>query len=258
MYYRYRWLWVITMSLIVMGAGYFFDLQKKIIHIDELQQTKKEWVEKGMVKPSSRVIHPHDLPLRMTEKNEVIDISNWVQLAHVCGVDIHSVKSMQGKIIHFVVQGTIDQLYAFISMLEKQNRIQMRQLSCKILNEDQLLIETDILLPVRTISFLSFATPFPELSLRHNPFCTTRIIKKVPHDLSSQLQDIPLRSLTMVGYLRQGQHVQALLLLPNHTLIAISPGVMLGKERGVASAIQSDGVDVQWQHRHRFKIKSLR
>lgn len=254
MQYKYRWLYALVLSLVTIGLGFFYDLEKKWLRLAELKQSEQEIIkklnDKTPFKQHKNNIHFVSLP--PLKANEFTTVSNIVKLAHSSDLSIQAIKSVKSVSAHLtlqlVVEGYFAQISAFICVLEAQQGVKIEHFSLRLSKHHLMRMQAELWLPLSSLQQVIPANEPQAISLTTNPFCASiSMNKELFHYSVNKLQSFPVRLLKMVGYLKQGQQVAALLLLPNHDLVAINQGSIVGKERASVIAIQPDQVQVKWQ-----------
>lgn len=259
MIYKYRWLYAILLSSITLLIGYFYDLKEKWIHLAELKKNEKSFLERSIHTVSLTAQNNKSGPtLFLPKQSELMLIANMVKLARMTGLSILSIQSGNQRAAHFftlqmVTEGQFVQASAFIEELEKLKGMKIFRFSCQLSSQLLVRMELEIGLPFSSLQSSLAQMSSHTISLKRNPFCIHSTINEPQFYYSdSKLLSFPVAGLKMVGYLQQGKHVQALLLLPNNDLAAVEQGVVVGKELASVTAIQPDRIQVTWQTKHHF------
>lgn len=248
--YQYRWLYAVALSAAIILTGMYFTVIPAISQIIEFSSIENKLLEQlTVIKRAAEKIPGTSYAMSINNFQQQHDqmelLADLLNLVHLHGLMVQTANFLPARkfyqqevvIIKLVIQGDFQQFYAFVSTLVKQNNMNIiLDFSYKPSMNNQLLFTMEIGVSnmTRQHSLSNLAFHNPHLS---NPFCSLLNNSEMAYDRLIDWQNIPLGQLKMLGFFQQGQRIQALLGLPNNTIFAIKPGMIIGKEHALVAAI---------------------
>jgi hypothetical protein len=232
--------------------AYIYDICPMFNYLIQLEQSESKWREKWMIAKRNMSTSPPKHPLHLIVQSSQAEIVQSItMLANKSGLSIQKIKVMTREkpfvenilLIRLISIGNFKELYAFISAIEQQSYpASIQDFSYKLTKQNQLLLSMVILSNYKKRQY------FPQVSTDNlnNPFCQQKGMELLLYKndlLESRIT--PLMQIKMVGYFKQDKRSQALLSLPNKTLIFVEPGSVIGQEQGVVNKINRHQVQVK-------------
>lgn len=262
---KHPWLYVLAAFVAVMLGGYFYDIQDKLAQqvrqretekylLDQLSDLNKRVSNQNEAATDSLIMLPH--------QGQVDLLSDLLVQVHMSGLAIKSVsfgsKSKlnfnEAAIVHLLVLGDFEQMSSLIGQLSRQARpMLVLDFSGQSTERNKLIFSMDVLI-LKSKMKNSGMEPIGGKSI-FNPFCFSgnAALLSSEND-ASHLDSLSLKQMKMVGYLQQGGYRQAYILLPNKSVFVMTPGSLIGKERGLVLKIERDHALLELQAKKRFVI----
>lgn len=252
MLHQFRWIIVSVFGIFLLAMGYVYDIHPKLTQITLLNQQEKNLQQHFAAKKSQPSFAQSNKAIKHEpDNNKLTNISELIALIHASGLSIQNIKqssslqmaAAEKYLIHLVLRGEYQQLSALVDKLEQQSHaLSLQNFIFNGSEKDNLLVAMDIMSFGRMRNTQSNS----KIGNQQNPFCTRNHINKwFEQDEVNAALSAPLERIKMVGYLQQGTHRQALVLLPNAVMRTVEPGFLLGSERGVVVAVLRNGTQVK-------------
>jgi hypothetical protein len=243
MQYKYRWYYAAGIMLIVMWLSLFYFIIPKWDEAAALLSTEEQLtlnltaIKQFASQHHEEVINNNLQPIRMAE---------LVALGHTSGVTVQSINLLARQpleaahmnIIQMVVSGDFTKVVQFIYAITYQRHLSaVTDFLYKVDHHDEgNLFNLNLMLSDDVTRFSSEALPLSN-TVMHNPFCFTANEAFQQND-PTELQQVPLNQIKMVGYLRQGDRVVGIVALPSGAVFDVRLADILGLEHGVVKKIE--------------------
>lgn len=263
MHYKYRWWYAFFIVASVVGLGKIFILNPLFSHLTLLKE--KENQLHAHIKQAERLAkqqaftNPKPIALPRARSVLLSDLITQVQANGLLVLEttLLPTKSAENEEIarvKLIVQGDFLKLFLFINALN-QSRFPMVVLdfSYEAKANDSFIFTTNLALFRReNLQFLGKNNE----KIPRNPFCfSLPFSHQNPKNEAVKAQHFSLKTIKMTGYVEQEKQSQALLFLPDLTLISASLGDTLGKENAKITAIKPHYVSLLLPNQERIVLK---
>ncbi len=223
MNYAYRWQYSFIIILLISSLAYFADLRLLYDQVNHLHAEEKKLREALTSKPQSNSLVKSSTLIKPRNTLSQLMIGIGMSGLSMQAIDISVLQQDGWREVKLNMQGRFQQLLNFFSIISKNAMpIRIQNFSSKWMQKEQILFSIDVLLrDLMQEKLMQLVMEQTEI----NPFCRQRILS-APSDVHRE----SLYSLKMLGFMQQGKHHRALLQLPDHHVISVKEGEILGKE----------------------------
>jgi len=273
MKYKYRFIYAVLISLIIIFWGFYRDLQPKLHELGLLQnkvvllKSRMDYLQKTFAHNSiskQRLLSP---PQQNSSPEMVL--TAILNTAALNGLVVQSTKigmlgsdkNNQTLPVYLSFLSDFNHFMLFVQALASQHYpIMINHFLLKLAEQNQISIELNLIIFSRTTHFLAEKNLFITKSNFFNPFCLTENTSGLPIinpiSDSERLQKWPLLQLKMIGYLQEAHRLAAIVLLPDGALVDVVAGSKIGKEQGVVSLIKQDRIVILLANQKIYQIFS--
>lgn len=256
--YRFRWVSASFLGVVLFLAGYIYILRPEFIQLALLKQTEVELnkILKDLQaqKPIKEIKKSDESFKEKRAINLASDISILAERMRFNGLTVHGLDVLEGNernrllaFVHAEVEGGVTSLMSFLDSISSPSPLLIMLLDFHFRpgKENIFVLDMNFLLTREQFFQQFFDGPGSWAKNMNNVFCPTHGEMTVIHRSSQQeALSTSVNHMKMTGYVCQGNQVEAFLRLPNEHLISVKPGSLLGKERGVVSAISPERLEV--------------
>lgn len=238
-HFQYRWVYSVSIILIVSVSGYFIYLQSDLAALNELQR-QLQFLTQHLAQPSTQKISP---------SKSTGSLSTLMQLIQSTGLLTQSVNIkplqlnfLQGMEIQLTMLGGFQQWQLFSTIITQENYpVFIKNYFFKLARNGSLTLNATLFYFAHGIPI---QMPQNNLSpLRMNPFCHPEpSMPLIQPSLSEQTRAITIKQMHLVGFLKANQNQYAFIQLPNNRLINATLGSVLGYEKAVITNIANDHI----------------
>lgn len=233
MYYQYRWTYTLCVSLALISLGYFYEIQPAFQRLHELENTERVLSWRLHADKKNLKI---EKPILIKTKNQFAGLRDLIYRIYENDLSIKSIQYLPMKNtkidffpMHFVIEGNIQNLIHFVWSLE--DIVSVQNFSFKMTDKHHMVLAIDLWLQY------FYNLPYPQNNKNVHTinqfFCSDKNAI-----FNSSTEVFPLKQMKMVGYFHQGMRRQALVQLPNQTIVRFELGEIIGSERAIISDIQ--------------------
>lgn len=257
-HYPYRWFYAVSVSATIFVSAYIYQIQAEWnrleyfqaeeMHLNErlslLQQNAQRKTK--MIKQNHWTI----IPL----KDQASILSDFFALADSYGLTIHSVRNAiqeknikQNMVIYFSMSGSFSKMMSFVvSLNSRYFTAYLTHFSLMLDKQYQLILHAEIKLFQGAVLSIVRANVQNQTPIVGSPFC--------PFSKGTNILSTPLMQIKMRGLLQRGDERQAFVSLPDHALVAVKQGDLLGREHGMLIDISHDHLVVLLPNHHRLML----
>ncbi len=244
--------YALIFSVMMLLIGYVDDAAPHLMQIHQLRDEEKNiknelsFLRKKMIASNKKIA--------MVSTHHVIKdrLSALLTLAQSNGLVVQSVKSISSQqnrsnktnMMQLQLLGQFQSGMSFILALSNEmSGWVIENFSVKANESSQ-----EFILVVMMVdeSYLYAQSKLKQnIFLLSNPFCTSNNWVSSSISESAMSQSVSLHSFKMIGVLRQGERRKAFFMLPTGETFLVGLGTVLGKERGMVTAIHANAVEIR-------------
>lgn len=263
MRYEYRWWYAVFIVASVIGLGTVFLLKPIFSHIAELKERERQLHKK--IKQGQRLAKQYALKDHASISSPRAPsalLSDLIMYAQANGLMVLNAHFLPGEAeensevakVKLMVQGNFLKLFLFLEALN-QSRFPMVALDFSY----EAKAEENFIFTANVAIFRQENPQFVSKTgekIPQNPFCfALPFIHQRPENEGVKAPNFSIKTIKMTGYMEQEKRSQALLFLPDLTLVTASFGDVIGKEKAKVIEIQPHYVNLLLPNQERVLLK---
>lgn len=249
-HYNYRWFYALIISLAILFSGYSYDLSDHLHLLFALWKTEKNLSFRIIIHPVAKTY----LPKNNKDIKPLLEIAT---LANKYAVSVEKIQILKSSLvapdvqkIQLIVHGDNLHLADFVSaLLHQAYPVLYSHFNYKENSAPKLTFNGELFVT----SNAATEKMIDVKPVQHNPFCSGHLEPLKTEENGQSLSD-SLNVIRMIGYVEQYPRKQALVMLSNHSILAVNMGMQLGIERGEVVEIQHNRIRLLLPNNKQFLL----